>query len=66
MDYLVTWIDGDAKRAEHETVQEAFALAKSLTDSGKAGVEIAIPSSRSVIKGRAILDIYDAIENPDA
>jgi hypothetical protein len=66
MDYIVTWIDGAAKRAEHETAQEAFALAKTLIDNGKAGVEIAIPSSRSVIKGRAILDIYHAIENPDA
>ena len=66
MDYIIIWIDGEAKRAERDTAQVAFAFAKELIDGGKAGVEITIPLARSVIRGRAILDIYDAIENPDA
>ena len=62
MDYVVTWFELETREAVHESAKQAIAFAKELIDAGRPRVEIKMPRSHSVIRGQAILDIYDAIE----
>lgn len=66
MKYIISWADGrETEQEERETGREAFALAKRLIDRGRPAVEITIPPTGSIIRGQAILDIYDAIQGLD-
>ena len=63
MKYIITWAGGRmTEQEERENTREAFALAKRLIERGKHAVEITIPPAGSIIRGQAILDIYDAIQ----
>lgn len=64
MDYVVIWFEaGQPRELLKESAEEAFETAKAMIDAGRPGVEIRMPATRSVIKGRAILDIFDAIQS---
>jgi hypothetical protein len=61
-DYLIAWVDrGVSKHETRDGAEAAFALANSLIDNGMQKVAISVEGTNSVIRGRAILDIYDAI-----
>jgi hypothetical protein len=63
VDYVITWFEaGEPREQLKESAQEAFETAKGMIDAGRPGVEIRMPATRSVIKGRAILDIFDAMQ----
>jgi hypothetical protein len=66
VDYVITWFENDTREAVYENARQAIEFAKGLIDAGRRSVEIRMPRTNSVIRGQAILDIYDAIENPDA
>jgi hypothetical protein len=64
VDYVIIWFEaGQPREMLKENAEEAFATAKAMIDQGRPGVEIRMPATRSVIKSRAILDIFDAIES---
>ena len=65
MDYVVTWFEREKREAIHEGAGQAIEFAKELIDAGRRRVEIAMPRTNSIIRGQAILDIYDAIEHRD-
>ena len=67
MEYVITWAEeGNTREVVRESARQAFQFAKELIDAGKRRVEIAMPGTKSTIRGAAILDIYDAVEQRDA
>jgi hypothetical protein len=67
VEYVTTWFEaGETHEVVHDSARKAFHAAKGLIDTGKRRVEITMPATNSVIRGAAILDIYDAVEQRDA